>query len=79
MVILVETIHLNCECYSPAHTLRVVMDKQSVELWMDIRLNYYPSGIKGFLARLKTAVLFLFGISPRGGTFDTFAFLQKRQ
>lgn len=69
-----EMTHLNCECYSPEHTLRLVADKQSAELWLEVRLNYHPIGLKGLITRLKTAVLYLFGISPRDGHFDTFCF-----
>jgi hypothetical protein len=76
-VILMEMVHLNCECSSPEHTLRMVVDKQSAELWPDVRLNYYPTGLKGFIARLKAAVLYLFGISPRDGHFDIFCFSVK--
>lgn len=72
-----EMIHLDCECYSPEHTLRMVMDKQSAELWLDVRLNYYPNGFRGFIARFKAAVLYLFGISPKDGHFDTFCLSVK--
>lgn len=72
-----ETTHLNCECYSPEHTIRVTADKQSASLWLEMRLNYYPKGIKGFIVRARTAVLYFFGISPEDGHFDTFCFSVK--
>jgi hypothetical protein len=70
-----EFTHLNCECFSPEHTLRLVADQQ--DLWLEIRLNYYPTGIVGFITRLKYAVLYLFGASPKAGHFDTFLFSTK--
>lgn len=69
-----EFLHLNCECYSPEHTLRLVADKQLDDLSLEVRLNYYPKGVMGFITRLKYAVLYLFGVSPADGHFDTFCF-----
>lgn len=76
-MILMESTHLECECYSAEHTLRLVADKQHGDLWLEARLNYYPTGIRGFITRLKYAVLYLFGVSPRDGHFDTFCFSLK--
>lgn len=71
---LLKMAHLDCTCYSANHSIRVTVDTQSSELWLETRLNYYPTGLKGFIFRCKAAFLYMFGLSPKDGHFDTFCF-----
>lgn len=74
----IQTKHLTCICYNVDHAVRFLLNKDAYgdgqpELTVDVRLNHYPKGIRGFAHRCWTSIKYIFNIEPsEHGYFDTF-------
>lgn len=61
-----KSLHINCDCMSPEHTLRYIWDAEDKQLYTDIYLNSYQSFFKRFVIAIK----YLFGHKCKYGMFD---------
>lgn len=68
-----ETNYFDCECYSPEHTLRIVLtydenNDEPPEVYTEIYLNQPNS----FFKRIWIALKYIFGYKSQYGCWDCF-------
>lgn len=58
--------HIDCECYSPEHTLTFSIDKEDHIIYTSVFLNHWQSWYK----RVWIAIKYIFGYKCIYGHFD---------
>lgn len=63
-----KSLHMECACHSPEHTLHFVLDGAENEIHTEVYLNQY----RGFFKRLWIAFKYVCGYQCRFGHFDCY-------
>ena len=58
-----ETLHIDCECSSFDHSVRLVLDPDTGDLWLNMRLNTWLPWYR----RLWRAIVYV--VRPHGGRY----------
>jgi hypothetical protein len=61
-----KTKYVECACSSAEHTIRLVLDKEEHEIYLEVFLANHDS----FIKRGITAIKYLFGYKCRYGHFE---------
>ena len=64
--------YLECECYSPDHTMRFHIEDDRVYLTVHLTQD-------GLFGRLKKGIAYILGYTSRYGHFDEFIISQKEK
>lgn len=60
--------YFTCQCNSPEHTLRFVLDKEDNEIYTEVYLNQHNN----FFKRCWIALKYVFGYTSKYGHWDCF-------